>query len=56
MTPGTDHNDSWDDEWNEAEVERPTICPSCGVSMLPPEPFSEAMCENASCDAFGEPA
>lgn len=43
-------------EWDEAEVNRSVICPTCGTSVLPPErPGEDAVCENGSCDAFGEP-
>ena len=32
------------------------ICPSCGVSALPPEtPGEPSICENPDCVAFGEP-
>ena len=47
-----DNNDDWDD----AEVERSAICPHCGVSTLPPEtPHEPPICENVSCDSYGEP-
>lgn len=49
---------SWDDSTNadvdDAEYERSTICPECGVSMLPAEmPGEDQVCENADCDSFG---
>lgn len=43
-------------DWDDAEVERSAICGICGVSTLPPEIMGEdAICENASCDGYGEP-
>lgn len=46
-------------EWDEAEVERAPICPHCGVTALAAETSnvvdSPFVCENADCDAFGEP-
>lgn len=51
-----DASDGWDDDWEDAEVNRPVICPSCGVSALPPErPGEPPVCENGGCDAYGEP-
>lgn len=49
--------DDEEPEWGDAEVERSTICATCGVSSLPAEPLSgsDSICENPSCDAFGEP-
>ena len=43
--------------WDEIDGEDPSpICPRCGVSGLPPEaPGEPSRCENADCDAFGEP-
>ncbi|MEM9466441.1 MAG: hypothetical protein AAGA90_13795 [Actinomycetota bacterium] len=46
-------SDLWDD-LDDDDVS--PICPSCGVSALPPEAMGEpSMCENADCIAFGEP-
>ena len=46
-------------EWDDAEVERAPICPYCGVTALAAETSnvinSSFVCENADCDAFGEP-
>ncbi len=49
--------DDEEPEWDDAEVERSTICAACGVSSLPAEPLSRigSICENPSCDAYGEP-
>ena len=45
--------------WQEADVGRAPICPSCGVTALPAEPSnvidSGFVCENADCDGYGEP-
>lgn len=47
-----------DGDWDEAEVDRAPICPSCGVTALAAETSnvidSSFVCENADCDAFGE--
>lgn len=47
------------DQWDEAEVDRAPICPSCGVTALPAEPSnvldSGFVCENPDCESFGEP-
>ena len=46
-------------QWEDADEGRAPICPSCGVTTLPAEPSnvidSGFICENADCDAFGEP-
>ena len=46
-------------DWDDANVERAPICPSCGVTALPAELShvidSGFVCENADCEAFGEP-
>ena len=42
--------------WDERDDDDSPICPTCGVSALPPEvPGEPSSCENADCDAFGEP-
>ena len=42
--------------WDELDGDDSPICGSCGVSALPPEqPGEPSLCENADCDAFGEP-
>ncbi len=44
------------DLWEETEDDASPICDACGVSALPPEvPGAPSSCENADCDAFGEP-
>jgi hypothetical protein len=44
--------------WEDAEVDRAPICPSCGVTALAAEPAnvidSGFVCENPDCDAYGE--
>ncbi len=46
MTDMWDHTD--DDDVSP-------ICPTCGVSALPPEaPGEPSMCENPNCTAFGD--
>lgn len=44
--------------WDEAEVDRAPICPSCGVTALPAEGASSDdagfVCENPACEAYGE--
>jgi hypothetical protein len=43
---------------DEADVERPPICPHCGVTALPRDLSnvidSMFVCDNADCVAFGE--
>ena len=45
-------------DWDDAEVERPPICPQCGVTALPAETSnvidSPFVCENPDCDGFGD--
>ena len=44
------------DLWDDLDDDVSPICPSCGVSTLPPEvPGEDPVCENADCPAFGEP-
>ena len=44
--------------WEDADVDRAPICPSCGVTALPAEASnvidSRFICENPDCDAYGE--
>ena len=44
--------------WDDAEIDRAPICPSCGVTALPAEPSNDDdstfVCENPDCDAYGE--
>ena len=46
-------------EGKDADVGRAPICPSCGVTALPADTGnvidSGFVCENADCDAFGDP-
>lgn len=46
-------------ERDHADVDRAPICPFCGVTALPAELSnvidSGFVCDNAGCDAFGEP-
>lgn len=36
----------------EGALDHPPICPSCGVTMLPADAFSEAFsCQNDDCEA-----
>lgn len=43
--------------WDPVDEGDPSpICPHCGVSALPAEaPGEPNLCENADCEAFGEP-
>lgn len=47
------------DWYDEADDGRAPICPSCGVTALPAELAnvidSGFVCDNADCEAFGEP-
>ena len=38
------------------DVERPPICPHCGVTALPGESYGDDsyVCENPECPNFGE--
>lgn len=44
-------------DWDDAEIDRAPICPSCGVTALPAETSNvldpSFVCENPDCDAFG---
>ena len=44
---------------DDADVDRAPICPFCGVTALPAELSNVIdpgfVCDNAGCDAFGEP-
>mgnify|MGYP000164656023 CR=1 FL=1 len=44
------------DLWDETDDDDVSpICPSCGVSALPPEaPDEPSMCEHPNCSEFGE--
>jgi hypothetical protein len=45
-------------EGDNADIERASICPSCGVTALPADTSnvtdSGFVCENPDCDAFGD--
>ena len=45
-------------EYENADIGRAPICPSCGVTALPAETSnvidSGFVCENPDCDAFGD--
>jgi hypothetical protein len=45
------------DLWDEPDERYASpICPTCGVSALPPEgPGEPSTCENPNCSEFGEP-
>ncbi len=44
------------DMWDETDDDESPICGFCGVSALPPEhPGGPSSCENADCEAFGDP-
>jgi hypothetical protein len=49
----------WMAQWDDPDVGRAPICPFCGVTALPAELSnvidSGFVCDNAGCDAFGEP-
>jgi len=41
--------------WDDEEDDPSPICPTCGVSALPPEvPGTSPQCENADCVSFGD--
>jgi hypothetical protein len=48
----------YDDDDDDADVDRAPICPSCGVTALPAHRSnvidSHFVCDNDGCDAFGE--
>ena len=66
-----DHDAGGDDGWDgrdignerpddsERDVGRAPICPECGVTALPAEPANVLdatfVCDNAECEAFGQP-
>ena len=49
--------DAMTDLWDQTEDDDDSpICPTCGVSVLPPEvPGEPSSCENPNCSEFGEP-
>ena len=60
-TDGWDGRDSGNErpDASERDVGRAPICPECGVTALPAEPANVLdatfVCDNAECEAFGQP-